>query len=428
MVSLNFAAAGETHALLARSGSCSKTGNYTTPDGLNFTAYCGEDIVSTAYYDTPTKKNFTQCMDDCSTENYRCWGVAWQESNSSCWGLTSDHAITSANLTGPSSTRDIALGNTTQLGGNTSCPYANNTILPTQEGLDFKLACYTSIDEDTLSPWNLEFCRVHVETLEECMDACAQAHPRCQAAMWNPGLMAGYLNCFLKNDTGPLVANTNYIYHTAVAEYTPLSQGCPTYSNWTANDKTFDIKCSKQITQANNLTFYHQDNITACIDSCASHSGPPACEAVVFDATLDSGYENCQLFSDVKMTDDSTNLNIAQFSTATSSNSSSSNSSSNSSSKAWIAGPVIGGVVAIGVIGFIWFWWKRRQARRQSPEEDSSDTVNQDKNKLPATVADPASLDALSSLTELAAQERVELPSEERRVFEMGADGNMCKH
>lgn len=378
-------------------------------------------------------------MDDCSTETWRCWGVLWQESNSSCWELSAPTTITVANLT-TSDTRDIALANSTQMSGDPSCPYANNSVLNTPEGLDFKLSCNMEISGNDLCPWHADLCPSHAVTLEECMEACVQAHPLCEAAMWNPGYLAGYLNCFLKNATGPLVENTGKNYHTAVAEVVPLAEGCPTYTNYTSSDgKAFNITCSQQATQATNLTFSHQNNITACIDSCASYDGTPECEAVLFDATMDSGYENCQLLNSIQMLDSSTNLNMAQI-VSTQSDSASSSSSSSSSSNAWIAGPVIGGVVAIVGIVLVWLWWNRRKRRNEAPtqavptqqptqhvptqESKIINTVDYQKNHDVATPPETNSHQqelGSAPLSELVASERVELPSQAHTAHEMPA-------
>jgi hypothetical protein len=410
--------------MFPRSTTCSQTGDYTAPDGLNFTTYCGEDVVSSTYSSyVPTEKNFTACMDGCSTESWRCWGVMWQESNSSCWELASPTVLTVANLT-TSDTRDIALANSTQISTNISCPYTNNSALSTPEGLDFKLACNMEISGNDLCPWSSDFCPTYAVSLDECMEACVQAHPLCEAAMWNPGHLSGYLNCFLKNATGPLVANTGIIYHTAVAEVVALAQGCPTYTSYTSSDgKAFNITCSQQATQATNITFSHQNNITACIDSCASYDGTPECEAVVFDATLDSGYENCQLLNSVQMLDSSTNLNIAQI---VSNSSDSSSASSGSSSKAWVAGPVIGGVVAIVAAGLAWFWWNRRKRRNEVPTQESNslNTIENQKNHDVATLLEAKShQEELGSapIAELTGSERVELPSQKSPAHEMPA-------
>ncbi|CRG88467.1 hypothetical protein PISL3812_05497 [Talaromyces islandicus] len=436
MESLSFPQVGGASKLFPRSSTCAQTGDYTAPDGLNFTVHCGEDVISSAYSSyVPTQKNFTACMDGCSTESWRCWGVLWQESNSSCWELSAPTALTTANLT-TSDTRDIALANSTQLSNaNVSCPYTNNMALTTPEGLDFKLSCNMEVEGNDLCPWFSDFCPTYAVSLEECMEACVHAHPLCEAAMWNPGHLTGYLNCFLKNATGPLVENVNQVYHTAVAEAAALAQGCPTYTTYTSTDgKAFNITCSQTATQATNITFSHRKNITACIDSCASHDGTPECEAVVFDATLGSGYENCQLLNSVQMLDSSSSLNIAQL--VSTSSGSTSSSSSSSSSKAWIAAPVIGGVVAIVGIGLAWFWWNRRKRSNDAPNQNSPTqgvpiqggnylyTSASQKNQGVAAASETRShQDELDSapLSELVASERVELASQGNTAHELPA-------
>lgn len=438
--------------MFPRSSICDQTGqNYTAPDGLNFTTYCGQDVVSSSTYSSfvPTEKNFTECMDDCSTADWRCWGVMWQESNSSCWELSNPTSLSATNLTA-SDTRDIALGNTKQLAiANVSCPYTDGTSLTTPENMEFQVSCNMEIEGNDLCPWFSDFCPTYAETLEECMEACVHAHPLCKAAMWNPGHLAGYLNCFLKNATGPLVESTGSIYHTAVANIVPLAEGCPTYTNYTSSDgKVFDITCSQQITQATNLTIGHHKSITDCIDACANHDSPIECEAIVYDATMGLGFENCYLFNSVQMLDSSTYLNVAQLvttstnstnstsSSPSASSTSSTSSTSSSSSKAWIAGPVTGGVVAIVGIVLAWFWWNRRKTRNEAPTQElpSQDLPPQEGKKLDAsdiqqnynTTVAPETKPyhgelGSAPLSELMASQRVELPSEGNTTHEMPA-------
>lgn len=206
------------------------------------------------------------------------------------------------------------------------------------------------------------------------MDICVEAHPLCQAASWNPGMIKGYQNCYLYEEKQPLVSFSSYILHTAVINLPDLASGCPTDTTYTSQvdnqNATFDISCSQTATSATNLTWVHESNITSCMDACVSYTGSPACEAVIFDASMSIGYENCQLLNSVKLVSSASNVNYASLASSNSSSPSNSTSSSNSgsgSSKAWIAGPVIGGIVAIAALGLGFWWWKRRKNRAPPP-------------------------------------------------------------
>lgn len=338
--------------------------------------YCNENIGAAAYSTSAptTKTNLTQCMNTCSQEDYYCYGVVYQPSNSSCWELTNRTASVESNLE-TNSKMAVALADPNQLSlANTSCPYANNSVQTSSAGVDFTIKCSMAVPTGAYCPWSSEFCPTHVDSLEECMDICAAAHPLCESASWNPGMIHGYQNCYLKTASQPLeeydLTTQSYILHTAVLNLPSLAQGCPTDKNYTSTangtDTAFTISCSQQATSATNLTYLHQPNITACMDSCASYSGSLSCEAVVFDPSMATGYDNCQLLNSVTLVQDTSNVNYASISSSNSSDasgvsSSSSSSGHSSSSKAWIAGPVIGGLVVIALVGLISWWWSRRK-------------------------------------------------------------------
>jgi hypothetical protein len=340
--------------------------------------YCNENIAAAAYSTSAptTKTNLTQCMNTCSLEDYYCYGVVYQPSNSSCWELTNLTASTESNLE-TNSKMAVALADPNQLFlANTSCPYANNSVQTSSAGVDFTIKCSMAVSTGAYCPWSSEFCPTHVDSLEECMDICVAAHPLCESASWNPGMIHGYQNCYLKNASKPLEefdqTTQAYILHTAVLNLPSLTAGCPTDKNYTSTangkDTAFTISCDQQATSATTLTYLHQPNITACMDSCAEYSDSPACEAVVFDPNMAIGYDNCQLLNSVTMVQDTSNVNYASIASSNSSDASgvSSSSSGHHSSKAWVAGPVIGGLVVIALVGLIPWWWNRRKKSAQA--------------------------------------------------------------
>ncbi|OKL56062.1 hypothetical protein UA08_08619 [Talaromyces atroroseus] len=348
---------------------CQTDDNYTAPDGLNFTIYCGEDITASAYSSSaPTSKsNYTNCITSCSEEDYYCYGIVYQASNSSCWELTNKTASTESNL---ATNTDLitALADQSQLFiANTSCPYQNQTKQTSSSGVDFTINCNMEVTAGSYCPWSSTLCPVHVDSLEECMDICVDAHPLCRAASWNPGMIHGYQNCYLYDASEPVVNFNPYILHTAVIDLPDIATGCPTITNYTSYasdvETIFSISCAQEATSATNLTFVHETNITSCMDRCATYSDPPACEAIIFDPTMGIGYENCQLLNSVNLVASASNVNYAHIVSSNSSGSgkTSDASSSGSSSEAWIAGPVVGGIAAVAAIGLGLWWWNRRK-------------------------------------------------------------------
>jgi hypothetical protein len=96
------------------------------------------------------------------------------------------------------------------------------------------------------------------------------------------------------------------------------------------------------------------------MDACAANKD--GCTAVLYASSLDDGYQNCHLQKTINEVIDSANATYATIASSDSDNT----SSGSSPSKAWIAGPVIGGIAALAAIGFAIFWWRRRKTRKAS--------------------------------------------------------------
>jgi hypothetical protein len=97
------------------------------------------------------------------------------------------------------------------------------------------------------------------------------------------------------------------------------------------------------------------------MDACASIK--LNCVGAQFDSSLAGGYNNCYL-------QNTTNV-VMQLASATYAavsniqqvppNSTNTEGKGRSSSKAWIAGPVVGGVAAVAAVVFATFWVRRRK-------------------------------------------------------------------
>lgn len=206
----------------------------------------------------------------------------------------------------------------------------------------------------------------HTDTLAECMDICSNAHPLCRAVSWNPDMEAGFANCYLKNS---LVGNpktpSNYVAHTAVAKLGLLNNSCPTNSTYTSNGKVLNVDCN-QINDGsnNNLTSIHENDLDSCLDACASNT---TCALAVFDALMDDGFDNCYLKGAIGVSSASPGSFFAVVSGKANTTQPSSSPAKHSKSDAWIAGPVIGGIIIVAlIIGLIWLW-RRKSIKRTVP-------------------------------------------------------------
>ncbi|RDW93047.1 uncharacterized protein DSM5745_00369 [Aspergillus mulundensis] len=376
--------------------TCPSTSTYSTPNGLNFTSHCNSAISRSAYSDNPiTSTTFTDCMNTCSTTSTPCYGIAFTERNSTCYTLTNGTLATEPNLT-PDSDVDIALVDpVSQLTGvDDSCPFSNNTLQATTSGLDFEIKCYTDmIPFGHYCPWNLvddPWCKLHTDTMDACMEFCAEAHPLCRAVSWNPDLGNGFGNCYLKDVNGTLVSGEHggYVIHSALVQLPALldDEGpCPSSLNYTSTTflqvrKEFEIRCYEARGGTGNLTTVHTASLEICMDRCASYDPiadsesnfgveTPECVGVVFDRSMAGGYENCALLSEVGGSMGDINSTFARVTKTVDPR----EEGSGSESKAWIAGPVVGGVAGVVILGVVAWWWRRRRMAQGAEEALSPD-------------------------------------------------------
>lgn len=248
----------------------------------------------------------------------------------------------------------------------------------------------------------------HATSLDECLGFCLSEHPLCVAVVWNPNLKIGYANCWPKtgvsstNDRPGLDRSPMHV--AAVTSMDPIDATCPIKGDtkYTAANKRFELRCGERNTGVN-ITSVHTQNITACIDACASST--EGCKAVSFDSSLLRGYQNCYLQNTTSLIvkDDQSIFAFLSDTPATPSpspsNSASDTSAPSSSSKAWIAGPVIGGIAALSIIALGLFWWRRRESRKSTNGVNTIHEAPAPSEKY--AYREPAQLDAQAKPSEL---------------------------
>ncbi|KAF2642845.1 hypothetical protein P280DRAFT_516604 [Massarina eburnea CBS 473.64] len=148
-----------------------------------------------------------------------------------------------------------------------------------------------------------------------------------------PDLTLGYANCLLKNNAPDQLSTpveTEGIIHSAIITsiVTPNTT-CPSPNAYTSSPgsspKQFSINCGQDNAGAN-ITKIHSQNITSCMDSCATSD--QGCVGVVFDSSLQQGYQNCYLKNTTSV---GSSLSIATYTAMVSGSSSGSGSNSGSS-------------------------------------------------------------------------------------------------
>ncbi|OCL06289.1 hypothetical protein AOQ84DRAFT_440929 [Glonium stellatum] len=357
--------------------------SYQSDNGMNFTIYCNENIPFSDVFQPFAVSTMEECMERCSRywgASQGCYGVVWNQNTTDCWIKNS--TISTIGIY-PETGTHAALVPRSQLSPlDTSCPFDDLSVQTLSSGEGFTIHCgkviggfddcFQEYPECLSSPFIGYW---HADSLQECMRICAQSHPLCLAVSWNPGMEIGYANCWPKTGSGNAIADPatgQGVLHTAVVtSIETINTTCPSDNSYTTSGKTFDIHCG-QLNTGTNITAVHRANLTSCLDTCANNK--QGCVSVVFDSTLQGGFQNCYLQNTTSVIRDNANTTFALLtgtsiptSTPSGTNSPASSGGS-SSSKAWIAGPVIGGIVAIALIIGAFLWWRKRTAQHKQQE------------------------------------------------------------
>lgn len=336
------------------------------------------------------------CMEHCSRywgNGEGCYGVVWRGDNK-CWIRDSNTTVSSI-VDSTENIHSALIVSSTYEKIDPSCPgtdLSTHTIddLP---GLGYTLQCNKVISEfDTCwsgypKPcWDTQHVEgvfigfYHTKTLEECVRICADQSPLCKGVSWNPDYSIGFANCWPKtgwSDNTLVTPSTKdgVIHSVTITSFDRVDASCPsdtTYS--TTSNHNFDIHCG-QLNEGTNITQIHTQNITACMDSCATTN---SCVGVVFDSILQNGFNNCYLQNTTSTVSEKASATFAALSgssipssstSSTPSTTPSSGSSSGSGSSAWIAGPVVGGLAGLAIILGAVFWWRRRNNTATAAEK-----------------------------------------------------------
>ncbi|KAF2101666.1 hypothetical protein NA57DRAFT_53617 [Rhizodiscina lignyota] len=386
-------------ASLAHSSDSECPDTYQTISGLDFDMYCGQnqpfwDLVPQAggAAITTTENTMEDCMDRCATERPLCFGVAFNFDAGVCW-FKNDTFTYLPSAASNSSDTNLAVARNSELQPyDTACPFKNGTVQE-ENGLNFTIHCNQDIVGADYCPWASPAlnCLFHATSLQNCMDLCTKAQDLCEGVAYNPGMENGYGNCYAKYNisngyvpTGPAPgANGRPVIHAAVAHMPTIKEVCKENQVITSENGTgYTLSCN-QNQPGNDLSQFHAATIQDCVSACEEYS-LGKCVGVILDTEMKNGFQNCYLKSGIgsPLPNSQGYVLALQGGTVSSSSSSSSSPSSSSptspptttpssssgggsSSKAWIAGPVIGGIAALGLVGAL-FWFLGRRRRRDA--------------------------------------------------------------
>ena len=247
-----------------------------------FQTYCGKEFGGNVYAVTvATEHSFEDCMNQCTINRPLCYGLLFAQHDNTCYMLGG--TPNASNLTSnPDNFIAIPHSSQLQAQSNTACPYTDTSYQTTQSGEQFLILCDKDFggfgDYCPYSEGRFR-CPAHTDSLEQCMELCSHAHPLCKGVSWNPDLIAGYANCYFKNDPqgGTAAADVGFVTHSA--EVTPallanVNVNCPGNKSYaTENGKFFNIDCYDGRVGSDNITSHHEYGVHGCIESCSTQTG-----------------------------------------------------------------------------------------------------------------------------------------------------------
>lgn len=333
-------------------------------------------------------------MNYCASQRPLCYGVAFNFDDGACW-FKNDTYTYNVSPQGASSSNDTHLAvpasNNELDSYDTSCPFTNGTTQE-QNGLNFTIHCRQDIlGGDYAADGVLNQVAFHAESLQDCMNQCSTAMPKCQAVAFNPDMQNGWSNCYPKNNVGGgFVAvgrniGNGAITHSAEAQLPSLTYNCTDNRIVDGNGTQYTELCNQDV-PGNDLTQHFAETLEECAASCSEYSGDGSCIVAVFDTYLTNGFRNCYLKSAFGTTVNQNKQgfivaqkgNTASTTSSTSSspgstgtggsNSGTSDNNSSSLSGGAIAGIVIGAIAGLALIAALVFFLlrRRRNDRRQS--------------------------------------------------------------
>lgn len=358
---------------------CDANTTYTTSNGLEFDVYpCAQNPSGTnAFYDFDTA-NMTECMEKCTIQgdgSEPCVAAVFNVKNPHCWVLNS--TLNSADSLINNTDVITAIVSDFSSFENLDLSCSNGSTQTTANGLEFEVYC-----EKDLSDNNLDFQPIngstllHADSLHDCMELCSTMRPKCYGVTYDPGMISGYHNCFPK---GPGATVNDLSYYapgiSALAKFE--SDFTCTGGKYNASDGiVFNMTCN-EYADGQDITTVYESTFDDCISACANYTPPQGqtggeCNAVLYQHDGTDGYENCYLMTTAQANGtrsgwqlgvrlDSTGQTVPGVSPG---GQGSSKSGGGGSSKAWIAGPVVGAIVAIAILLGACFWWRKGRSSK----------------------------------------------------------------
>jgi hypothetical protein len=386
-----------------RQRSC-RNSTYHDPDiDLTFAIFC--DLAFGDGFDLPNghseEENIADCLQRCASytgTNGGCWGVSFS-SPSTCILKGEGISLNSSNLRRQEIESSIGLISPLSqmdppLSQQQACPVANGTVLEDPDtGMKFEIICNSDINTPDYHYWDETTSNEHVSSLEDCVAYCGRHDaPQCQSIVFDPGMSAGFVNCYPKSETLQNVSSVlvpvpegKSPRHVAVAKLPEVNASCTDGKILRyLDDKYFKLSCDVVIDFEDVADPFHADSIDECFKSCVDFVGPwdgARCLAISWDALLQGKYDNCYRKSALGNPKTLKGAITAQLTTTPAPQNSSVRPSHRKSTKlngsgegrAWIAGVVIGILIVLAITaGLIWFYRRKRKVATSCKAHDQS--------------------------------------------------------
>ncbi|KAF2097749.1 hypothetical protein NA57DRAFT_76558 [Rhizodiscina lignyota] len=358
-----------SEALYRRASSDCNPNVFTSPVGLDFDMHCGENQIGWDLHPvganpggTLSGNSITDCMNDCATIEPLCYGTVFDVTTGTCWFKNSTFSY-QPNIVVQDKNSHLAVPRSSEIEPlDTDCPYKNGSVQSSNDE-NFTVHCSQDILGADYSPSNAPIIGkpYHATSLSDCMNKCSTSEPLCEGVAFNPGMGNGFANCYPKFNNGkPFSFITNWassnkpeIRHSAVAKLPSIPFDCKDSQIVNSGNGTaFTLSCN-QDRVSSDITNYHDTSLESCIDTCEQYT-KTKCEAVIFDTKMTSGFQNCYLKGNIGTPADGREGYIFAMPS----------SAMKKKSEAWIAGPVVGGVAVLVLLGAGWWYFQRRRKRQ----------------------------------------------------------------
>ncbi|KAG9229347.1 hypothetical protein BJ875DRAFT_200679 [Amylocarpus encephaloides] len=272
--------------------------------GLNYTQHCNGDLPG-GDIGNSILSSFEECIEKCTRHKPGCYGLVWDSGSKRCWHKDSSVSTRSLRYSLDLTSALVFPSQIKHFKNAFQCPYPNLSQQKTTTGAEFTIYCGADFDGGIMYQQGTGTNpSMHADNLQGCLENCAKNHPLCTRVTYSADFARdGWLNCWIRTGDKPKLGPVKD--HMAHSAYAPIpkidSPTCKNGSTTTIGDgRIFKASCPDKRGldgKPQPLETYHESSIEDCTTRCTNSSS--TCSALVFDAGLQSGFQNCYLFDSI---------------------------------------------------------------------------------------------------------------------------------